>query len=107
MRFGNCLIFAILMRLALGGRIASRKSAYGWWRHYWWESPCGRVRAEFNPPAKRRRWLPPPIFRGAVTVIAREFDAKRPKYAPNCEWLSQAVDFTHSAREFESHSLRH
>lgn len=68
MKVGNCLIFAILMRLALGGRIASRKSAYGWWRHYWWESPCGRVRAEFNPPRKRRRWLPPPIFRGAVTV---------------------------------------
>lgn len=68
MKFGNCLIFAFLMRLALGGRIASRPSEYGWWRHYWWESPCGRWKAEFNPPVKRKRLLPPPIFRGEVTI---------------------------------------
>lgn len=86
MRFGNCLIFAILMRLALGGRIASRKSAYGWWRHYWWESECGRVRAEFNPPRKRRRWLPPPVFRGAVTVqVCGTLPQTCPKFSLNVD----------------------
>lgn len=71
MRRGNCLIFALLMRLALGGRIASEPSKYGWWRHYWWESACGKWRAEYNPPTKRRRLLPPPIFRGSVTLRFR------------------------------------
>lgn len=68
MRFSNCLIFAILLRLAIGGKVLSEPSRFGWWRHYYWQSPCGRWRAEFNPPAKRPRACPPPVFLGRVTI---------------------------------------
>ena len=93
MRLGNCLIFAILLKLALGGRIASEPSKYGWWRHYWWESPCGRVRAEFNPPTKRSRWLPPPVFRGAVTVTSGGVElGANPLCAAECAQLGTLRD---------------
>ncbi len=66
--WSNCLIFAVAMRVALGGRILCVRSKFYPGPHFKWESPCRRYQLDYSPPVKVKRLLPPPFFVGAVCV---------------------------------------
>lgn len=61
----NCLIYALLKLYHEGGYVLMRKSFYGWWPHFLHMSMTGEI-THYSPERKRRRLLPPLLFRGRV-----------------------------------------
>jgi len=64
--FSNCWLFALGRLFRRGGFLIISKSEWGWWPHLMW-SPDMRTLHQFEPTEKkRRRLLPPFIYRGYV-----------------------------------------
>lgn len=69
MTWGNCWLYAFFKRLREGGWLMARKSLFGWWPHYAHMSKDGHI-TEFTPiAAKRKRLLPPLIFKGEIKEL--------------------------------------
>lgn len=69
-RRSNCLIFAIGLRLAFGGRIRAMRSRNYPGPHFLWEGR--RYVIDLVPVAPVPRVVPPLVFDGVVRVRARE-----------------------------------
>lgn len=69
-RRSNCLIFALGMRLAFGGRIRVMRSRNWPGPHFQWEGR--RYVVDLVPAVPVPRLIPPPVFDGVVRVQARE-----------------------------------
>lgn len=73
--WGNCLLFALYMRLRFGGQLLWRWSWYYHGPHVYWRSRCGRYVADYVPIKKRlgrggrKRWFPRPFFRGRIRLV--------------------------------------
>ena len=66
--WSNCYLFAIQQWYRHGGYIVLTKSQYGWWPHAFHSEDLRRF-TDFVPLApKRRRWLPPLVFRGHIKI---------------------------------------
>lgn len=62
----NCWLWALARVFRRGGFLLVSKSEWGWWPHVMW-SPDMRVLYQFEPTKKkRRRLLPPMLYRGYV-----------------------------------------
>lgn len=61
----NCLIYALRKLIREGGYLLVRRSFYGWWPHVLHMSRAGEI-THYSPPRKRRRLIPPLLFRGRV-----------------------------------------
>jgi hypothetical protein len=59
----NCLLWAIQQQRRHGGELRMTASLFGPWLHTRWVGPDGSA-WEYNPPRKRRRRIPPPLFYG-------------------------------------------
>lgn len=68
MHWGNCYLYALRQWWRHGGHVVVRRSHWGWWPHMAW-SPNLKEFYDFVPVAEyRKRWFPPPVFRGRVRV---------------------------------------
>lgn len=54
-----------------GGYIVLKQSERGWWFHAYWTADFVTF-LHFAPQFPRKRWIPPPIFRGAVKQWRRD-----------------------------------
>jgi hypothetical protein len=62
----NCWMFALWRFFTHGGFLIVSKSEWGWWPHLMW-SPDMTTIHQFEPTAKkRRRLLPPLVYKGYV-----------------------------------------
>ncbi len=69
---GNCLLWALYMRIKHGGCIKWRWSLLSWVPHFFW-SPNGYHLFEYVPKTyKNDRWYSPFLFEGHVQEVARE-----------------------------------
>jgi uncharacterized glyoxalase superfamily protein PhnB len=70
MRYGNCLTYAIWMRITEGGSIRWSKSRTWWGFHTTWVDPYG-YEWEYTIPTPKRHpwWYMPIIYRGVVKEV--------------------------------------
>lgn len=67
-RTSNCLLFALGLRLALGGRIVRARSVNWSGPHFAWQGLGHQV--DLVPISPRPKLLAPPLFAGVVRVRA-------------------------------------